>query len=120
MTTENQLRQIWQNRQYRSRRQSPPQMAGEIAQSLMDRKAWSQTAWQRHLHEVLRDGQVEGVLEEAVPLGVRDGVLEFGVASPSAACHLRMVWSAVLVELFQSRLPQAGINAVRFIPQDTA
>jgi hypothetical protein len=86
---------------------------------LVDRKTWQETAWQRRLREVLSEGGAEQVLELAVPVGVRDGVFELAVENTSAAGYLRLGWSLLLVELFQARLPEAGVHAVRFVPRET-
>ncbi len=87
---------------------------GELVGELLDS---SRAGPGRHgrLLALLREHAGPALLDDAEPVSVSRGVLTFAVREPAILYHLRLQWEQRLLQLFQSRLPNAGISSIRFV-----
>ena len=88
---------------------------GGLAREVVASPQVTGPAWRRRLLGVLAEEVGPELLEHATVVSVRMGVLTLEAAEPAALCHLRIRWEQPLLQLLQSRLPEAGINSVRFV-----
>ncbi len=73
-------------------------------------------AWKQRLMEVLEEHAGPGLLSRVQGLEARRGELRLEVSEPAVRYELGLRWEQRLLALLRSRLPSAGITAVRFVP----
>jgi hypothetical protein len=72
-------------------------------------------AWKQQLLAVLEEHAGPGLLSRVQGLETRRGELRLEVTEPAVRYELGLRWEQRLLALFKSRLPSAGITAVRFV-----
>lgn len=111
--SDKQLKYIQGNRQQRSQwRGATP--VGPVAAEIAASEQFTGPAWRCRLGAVLRGTAGVELLDHALIVGIRDGVLRLHVAEPAMMYKLRVAWEQRLLELLQEQVPEAGIHGVRF------
>jgi len=73
-------------------------------------------AWKQRLMAVLEEHAGPGLLSRVQGLETRRGELRLEVSEPAVRYELGLRWEQRLLAILRSRLPAAGITAVRFVP----
>ncbi len=109
-----QLRWVQKNRTKR-RGAGPPPSIGELARQAAASPKINVPAWRQRLEEVIQAEGGSELLENVILKGVYDGVLSLEIGDPAVCYYLRLQWEQRLLHLLQAQLPEAGINAIRFV-----
>lgn len=72
-------------------------------------------AWKQRLMAVLEEHAGPGLLSRVQGLETRRGELRLEVSEAAVRYELGLRWEQRLLAVFKSRLPSAGITAVRFV-----
>lgn len=93
---------------------------GTLARQVMESQIRKGFAWRRNVFALLEEHAGAELLIHVAGIDLYQGVLKLEVTEPAAAYHLGMLWEQRLLELYQTRLPAAGVHTVRFIARAKA
>jgi hypothetical protein len=96
------------------RRERAEPIAG-LVKAEFERRCRGATGQQRLL-ALLEEHAGPGLLSRVQGLETRRGELRLEVSEPAVRYELGLRWEQRLLALLKSRLPSAGITAVRFVP----
>lgn len=112
--SDEQLQWTHRNRQPRSR----AVRIGELAQEFRRSSRMNGPAWRRKLMGLLQE-----VLGEDFSLiagaQLRDGVLKLEIVQAARIYGLRLKWEQRLLQQLSEQLPASGINAIRFVADES-
>lgn len=111
--TDQQLKYIQGNREEWVNRRFPISV-GAVAADLLRSEQLAGPAWRRRLVAVLEGHAGGELLNHAMIVGVRSGVLRLHVAEPALMYKLRLAWEQRLLDLLRTQLPDSGIHTIRF------
>lgn len=97
------------------RRPDRSSLAGAVARDVLKGLGRGAPAWRTQLLSVLLEELGPEFLDQAEPVSMTRGVLRFQVADAALAYHLRLEYEQRLVQLLRARLPQAGVNSIKFV-----
>lgn len=86
---------------------------GKLVRAMVEKRS-GLTALQQKLLAILDEEGGIDLAAQVTGLGLYQGILRIETADPVTLYNLRMRWQRRLLEAVQSRLPEAGIRAVRF------
>lgn len=87
--------------------------AGKLVRVIMENRTRLSVLQQKLLAILGEEGGSE-LLDQVGTLRVSGGTMQIEVADPVALYDLRLRWQGRLLKAMQSRLPEAGVCAVRF------
>jgi hypothetical protein len=89
-------------------------VVGPVASEFVKSLGRGGPAWRQKLIGILYDEIGPELMDHVEPYSLSRGILTFRVEQPAMAYHLRMQWEQTLLQMLNARLPQAGINSIRF------
>lgn len=89
-------------------------MVGDVLSQLFALRGYGRVRGDRQLHDVWRAAAGEAIAKQTRVAGVRNGVLQVGVASAALLSELAGFHKASLLERLQSDHPQLNVRDIKF------